>query len=505
MDRKRRGYTDKKSAVMISLPSPFSKDDSSSYFNMKNINTVFGVKHARVALIFVVILFLAACVYLSFSPSNDDRFRIPKGKCPKLSFRPRDDVQVEPFRIDLKSQDWITKECFNGNPPTDVDNIFSSLHIWAQSMDSICRKLFNDFGSVYQVREKTAEVTLSETFMVKVKGWLKDNAELIEKTKKQTLVFVDNLYTQESVVFNSVRSRRPGASGGDSTDLLKDMLEKSAKDCDFCKFKEMTAQDSFGILESKHAAIVSNAFKIEKFHGMILLKQHDPSQFTLTQFLDAMSLASKWYDKVHSLVPDYNFRHMYWDVYPRASASQVHPHLHILLGNGEYYAKWNHLHISALRYPHRNYGANYWQVMVEAHHSIGLAVQFGDAVALGYITPQKDYCTFVISRKPGLDFFKMVYFVYKAFIEDLKLYAYSSGFVFPKMKTKPENEDKELPALFSIVYRGSLAGSRSDISSFDLFGTANVNSSPYKVIAAIRSSVEKRKDEKYEIDELGFQ
>ncbi len=35
----------------------------------------------------------------------------------------------------------------------------------------------------------------------------------------QTLVFVDNLYTQESVVFNPVRSRRPGASGGDSSQM----------------------------------------------------------------------------------------------------------------------------------------------------------------------------------------------------------------------------------------------------------------------------------------------
>ena len=38
-------------------------------------------------------------------------------------------------------QDWITKECFNGNPPTDVDNISSSLQLWAQSMDSICRSV----------------------------------------------------------------------------------------------------------------------------------------------------------------------------------------------------------------------------------------------------------------------------------------------------------------------------------------------------------------------------
>ena len=43
------------------------------------------------------------------------------------------------------------------------------------------------------------------------------------------------------------------------------------------------------------------------------------------------------YKEAHKLAPDHNFRHMYWDVYPKASASQVHPHLHILLASNEYY------------------------------------------------------------------------------------------------------------------------------------------------------------------------
>eukprot|EP00112_Aurelia_sp_Birch-Aquarium-sp1_P024870 Seg803.6 transcript_id=Seg803.6/GoldUCD/mRNA.D3Y31 product="hypothetical protein" protein_id=Seg803.6/GoldUCD/D3Y31 len=509
MDRKRRwnnGYSssDKKSNVMISLPSPLSKEDS--IFGVKNMQQFFGIKHARVALIFISILFLSACLYFGFSSKshNKDNFILRDGKCPKLSYRPRDEVNVEPYQIELKKQEWIDKECFNGNPPHDVDSISSSLHLWSQSEDQVCRRLYRDFNSVYQVREKLAEVTISDTFLVKVKGWLKDDTELIEKTKKQTLVFIDNFYTQESVVFNPVRSKRPGASGGDSSDVLAKLLDSSAKNCDFCKFQQLTAKDSFGILESKHAAIVSNTFKIEKYHGMILLRQHNPSKFSMEQFLDSMNLASKWYDKVHGLVPDHNFRHIYWDVYPKASASQVHPHLHILLGSTEYYAKWNHFYTSALRYAHDHEGANYWSKIIEAHHSIGLAAQYGGASALAYLTPQKDYCTFVISRKPDIDFFKMVYFVYKAFVDDLRLYAYSSGFVFPKLNIEAGNEDKELPAVFSIVYRGSLAGSRSDISSFDLFGTANVNVSPYKVIQSIKGSINERKDETYKLDEFKF-
>jgi len=448
MDRKRRWnnlYPEKKSSIMISLPTPVSSPKDDSFFNVKTWHMLFGVKH-----------------------------------------------------------EWISKECFNGNPPTDIDSMSSAIHLWGQSEDSTCRKLYKDFHSIYQVREKIAPIVISDTFLVKVKSWLKDNEELIEKTKKQTLVFVDNLFTQESVVFNPVRSRRPGASGGDSSDIMTGLLESSKKDCDFCKYKEHAAQDTFGILESKHAAIVSNTFKIEKYHGMILLKEHNPSIFSMEQFLDAMNLGSKWYKEAHKLAPDHNFRHMYWDVYPKASASQVHPHLHILLASNEYYAKWNHFHTSALQYAQLHDGSNYWVKMIEAHNSIGLAATYGSASALAYVTPQKDYCIFVIGREPELDFFKMVYFVYRAFIDDMKLYAYSSGFVFPKLSKDSDSDEPEIPALFSIVYRGSLAGSRSDISSFDLFGTANVNVSPYKVIQAIRSSIGKRSEEKYDLESFDF-
>eukprot|EP00794_Sanderia_malayensis_P006123 gene6123-6827_t len=470
MDRKKRrwNFEDKKSGVTISLPMPSDKDEKPNiFFSMKKtMPAIFGVKH--------------------------------------LSFRPRDDVFVEPLHYKLNSQDLMNKECFNGQAPKDVDDLSSSLHLWAQSEVPICRQLYNNLKSIYQVREKTAEITISDTFLVKVKNWLKDNEELIEATKKQTLVFVDNLYTQESVVFNPVRSRRPGASGGDDSKILHDIVESSKASCDFCKYKELTAMDSFGILESKHSVIVSNTFKIEKYHGMILLRQHNPSNFTMEQFLDSMQLASLWYDKVHDLVPDHEFRHLYWDVYPKASASQIHPHLHITLGNMDYYAKWNHFHTSALNYAYRNGGRNYWRRVIEAHNSLGLTVEYESAVALAYLTPQKDYTTFVICREPNLDFFKLVYFVLKAFVEDLKLYAYSSGFVFPKWDHDSTENGNELPALFSIVYRGSLAGSRSDISSFDLFGTANVNVSPYKVVDAIRSSVKKRRDEKDNIENFNF-
>ena len=108
MDRKRRWnnfYPEKKSSVMISLPSPISSSKEDSFFNVKNMKTLFGVKHARVALIFISILFVMACLYLSFSANtNGNQLLSTRSHCPKLLIRPRDYVAVEPYEVDLKSQ-----------------------------------------------------------------------------------------------------------------------------------------------------------------------------------------------------------------------------------------------------------------------------------------------------------------------------------------------------------------------------------------------------------------
>lgn len=463
--------------------------------------SIMKLRNLKLASIFVIVVILACFLYTGFSfcaVGEGSRLHISRFGMPGK------DGVAQLQTTTLREASWINKHCFSDAMPTEVDMLLASLDTWKSSKNLVCRKLYLNFVSIYQVREKKTDILISETFLVKVRGWLKGDEDLIANTKKQTLVFIDNLYTQESVVFNPVRSRRPGSGGKDSSlEILNSIVSSTEKDCDFCKYKMYTATDSFGYLESNHSVIVSNTFKIDKYHGMILMRHHNPSQFTLEQFLDAMNLASKWYRKVSELSPDHKFRHIYWDAYPRASASQVHPHLHILLGNNAYYAKWNHLHLSALNYAREHEGSNYWSRMIEAHNSVGLAVKFGDAVAVAYLTPQKEFATFVISREPSLDFFRLIYFVYRAFIDDLKLYAYSSGFVFPKLDGNFK-ENNELPAVFSIVYRGSVGGKTSDISSFDLFGTPYVKMAPFKVISSIRSSVERRKDEKYQMNSFHF-
>ena len=67
--------------------------------------------------------------------------------------------------------------------------------------------------------------------------------------------------------------------------------------------------------------------------------------------------------------------------------------------------------------------------------------------------------------------------------------------MFPKLGSEPGN-GVELPMLCRLLSRGAADLPRSDVSSFDLFGTGNVNKDPFELIAKIKKSFEKLTKEK---------
>ncbi len=109
MDTKKRrwnAYPEKKSSVMISLPTSSSASKDDILFSVKNMPSFLGIKHARVALIFGAIILVMTCLYISFSRNSESssEFVNANSKCPKLSYRPRDEINVRPINFELTSQ-----------------------------------------------------------------------------------------------------------------------------------------------------------------------------------------------------------------------------------------------------------------------------------------------------------------------------------------------------------------------------------------------------------------
>ena len=284
---------------------------------------------------------------------------------------------IPSFSNALVGFDRISSVCYNNKKPASVEDLSKFTTVLRMKKNiRLCQEQYKLFKSMYSIRTKQTTVSLSETFLPKVKRWMNGSEELVEATKKQTIIFVDNKWSLESVVFNPVRAKRPGGQGvGSVAEYVKNLVAKAKQTCDFCSYKKYTATDDFGLMESKRSVAISNTFKIEKYHGMVLFKEHSPIDFKLDQFIDAMDLAMAWFKKTNSLVPDHQYRHMYWDILPKASASQVHPHIHLALGDYSYYAKWNRLHKAGLKFSESVPSWNYWSALLQIHNAFGLSAQ----------------------------------------------------------------------------------------------------------------------------------
>jgi hypothetical protein len=84
---------------------------------------------------------------------------------------------------------------------------------------------------------------------------------------------------------------------------------------------------------------------------------------------------------------------MIYDTLPKGGASQFHPHAHGFLAS-QYLSHMAVQHNAATTYKNEN-SAGYWKDIIEIHHTLGLSVTLGDAVA---ISPLVGFLTVLILK-----------------------------------------------------------------------------------------------------------
>lgn len=396
------------------------------------------------------------------------------------------------FKIDSKHDEkWLKERCLKSDKELSLEGILDTLTVWSKSSDPECRNVYTMFNSIFTITTHPARVVIPDTFAVKVKNWLGNKEELFNNVKKQTVMFIYNEYTREQNVYNPLREKRPMSSPPrPEREYVEELSAETQRTCDFCKYKVNTAEDTFGRVESDLSFTAANTFKLDSWHTLILTKKHHPLNWTYVEYRDLMSTAQKWLDKAYNENPLFKYPMFVWDLLPHAGASQVHPHIHAFLDTDRYQGAIENWRVGADEYTEDFPSQNYFSDLVSIHMSLGLAVTFGDAVAIASILPKKDNEVVVFSKTPSEDFYKLQYFVYRAFIDDMQKLCFSSGFALPSMdggKTKGQ-----LPAYARAITRGAVEEIRSDISSLELFTSQNANTDPYKLIKYIRESIKKR-------------
>ncbi|XP_060556471.1 uncharacterized protein LOC132717092 isoform X1 [Ruditapes philippinarum] len=393
----------------------------------------------------------------------------------------------------VKDKLWFEHSCLKTGTPDVFEDLEVMMTEWRKSKDKECRKLFFTFLKLFRLTFQEAEIVIPDAFSSKVRKWLGNKEELFAEAKKQTIISVYNRYTREQNVYNPIRSKRPMSIPKIPERQYIDQIARETQDsCDFCKYKDSTAQDVFGRIDNKYSYSASNTFKLDRWHALFMLKSHHPHNWTQEQFLDLMLTSQQWFDKVYKIDSSYKYPSLIWDLLPHAGASQVHPHIHGFLDKDAYQGAMELWKKAALDYNTEVPDHNYFTDIIEMHSILGLTVNYGKAVAFANLVPKRDNEIVIVSEKADRDFYLLWYYVMRGFLDDMGegSLCFSSGIALPSMTGVTGSNS--LPAYVRILTRGPVADIRADVSSLELFAASNANTDPYRVIKVMQRSVENR-------------
>lgn len=391
---------------------------------------------------------------------------------------------------DIITQSWFQDNCVSGDTTFSIENLGEILSSWRRSTDSKCMSLLKKFEAIYSVSTRHASLLLPGPFQGKVKKWLGNNEVLYKEVYDQKVIHVVNTYTREHTVFSPLRDKRPvSVPEKPEAQYLQEILKQTTSSCDFCNFRNFTAEHTFHRVESKYAFSASNTFKMDPLHALFVFRRHDPIGWTADEFIDLMNLTNTWFHKAQSNVAGTRYPSVVWDILPKCGASQVHPHLHGFLDGERYHGVVEAWRLAAQDY-HIHMRTNFYTDMADIALALGLGVSYKSAVAFASIVPRKDHEVVVMAPAADKDFFQLLYFVLRAFLDDLGKFCFSMGLGYPSLQY---DDRGRIPAYARIITRGAVTEIRADISSLELFAATNVNVDPFKVIQVVKDSLQKRR------------
>ena len=141
---------------------------------------------------------------------------------------------------------------------------------------------------------------------------------------RQSLVRLINVWTNEEIIFNGLRSRRPNFDGGAETAKIQRrkfeaiLAEAETKPCDFCRYEKATAFDGGGKkagvvggrygdpfrLENEKAASFTNAFPFSGWQVVVVPKKHSALELGVDDVEAMADIFDEWFASVADRDPD---------------------------------------------------------------------------------------------------------------------------------------------------------------------------------------------------------
>jgi len=238
-----------------------------------------------------------------------------------------------------------------------LEDLFSLSADTSDTAENLDCSLPADFRSLYHLSKETHRLSYPPSVESKLTRLLGGGArEVSSAVRRQTLIRLANRWSSEEMVFNRLRSRRPGIDGGGGLVekqkcLFEDIMSESRGECDLCNFREMTAYDDrdaaddddnndnknnnnnnnhpkIPFHENARAASFSNLFPFSGWQTIVIPKKHSALDLTMDD-ADAMAeILDEWFASVSTRDSDAVFRTILIDFMKPAGASQPHLHVH---------------------------------------------------------------------------------------------------------------------------------------------------------------------------------
>jgi hypothetical protein len=381
------------------------------------------------------------------------------------------------------------------------------------SEGSAAAVLGDAFSRLFTISKRSAEVVVPPAFQDRVRGMFASypgGTEKLDFIEKQMIVTTYNRMTEEYSLFNEVRRYRPGYQERLSPD--KDIEVNSAimknagpNTCDFCSL-ERTAEDVFGRVYGKHCYTASNVAKYERWHSLLIAREHHPLNITRDMMVDYIETAHAWFAQAHRRDPTARFPHIMFDAGARASASQPHQHLQMSLTANRYFTRAEHTRLAAVDYFEGHFGAgpngeaaeqghSYWADLVSAHEGLGLALRFNRSAVLSYITPIKERELVVVTESSHSPCFgALIAAAINTLTDGVGTRAFSMAVTLepygvPVTRRGRRAANVPYPALARIVDRGSPLDQRSDVGAMEFYGANNIGADPFGAVPHLASRV----------------
>jgi hypothetical protein len=194
--------------------------------------------------------------------------------------------------------------------------------------------------------------------------------------------------------------------------------------------------------------------------------------------------AQAWAERAHRADPAARYPFFLWNCLWRSGASILHGHAQIALTRGMHFAQVEAWRQAARRYQ-MNHRTNYFEELIAAHESIGLAIRHGTVSILPSLTPYKERETCIIDSNLTLDLKSALFRVLRAFIDGLGVQSFNVALYQPPLSAVSESWEG-FPWIVRIIDRGDPFNRTVDIGAMEIFGQSVVTSDPFRVLDALQ-------------------